>query len=499
MQSPVSSHVGLLRAGALCALTLLAAAILGYHPFAEDGGIYFTALLQLLHPELFPHAHDFAWAHLHHSAYLALLSAFTTLVPLSVEWLLFFIHIGSIAATLGAVYAISSALRDTQRGSILTVAVVAIALSLPVAGTALYIADPYVTARAFSTPMLLGAYALVLRRRMAAAGLLAVATIALHPLMGLWGTLLLIAVGCAEARRSRRALFLFCAIVFLSCGLIRLFSPSETGLALTLARSRAYWYLARWEWFEWIGLVAPPVLLWWLDLRHPDREMTSTRALATGVVVIFALAATVSLLLVHPSSPHVLLARMQPLRMLQFAYLGFFVLLGEQLTEWANRRWRILIVWTALSMASLALFVAQRATYPASAHIEFPSRALRNPWSQAFIWIRSNTAPDAIIALDAHYITAPGADAQNARAITQRSTLPDYSKDGGVASVETSLAEFWQRGERAQEGLEEADDAQRLQRLSPFGATWIVLRSQSATGFDCPYKNGGVKVCRLRN
>ena len=72
---------------------------------------------------------------------------------------------------------------------------------------------------------------------------------------------------------------------------------------------------------------------------------------------------------------------------------------------------------------------------------------------QAFLWIRGNTPKDALFALDADYINAPGEDAQSFRAIAERSALPDYSKDGGEASIAPDLTAAWSIGQAAQRGL----------------------------------------------
>ena len=122
----------------------------------------------------------------------------------------------------------------------------------------------------------------------------------------------------------------------------------------------------------------------------------------------------------------------------------------------------------------------------------------KNSWVQAFEWIRANTPTDALFAMDADYIHAPGEDAQNFRAIAERSVLPDASKDGGEASIAPDLAKAWAQGVRAQDGLSAASDAERVARLRPLGVTWVVLDAGAQTQFECPYANASVRVCRLQ-
>jgi hypothetical protein len=103
-----------------------------------------------------------------------------------------------------------------------------------------------------------------------------------------------------------------------------------------------------------------------------------------------------------------------------------------------------------------------------------------------------------LFALDADYINAEGEDAQCFRAIAERSALADYSKDGGEASIAPDLTAEWVREQAAQQGLSPVSDAERMARLRPLGVGWVVLRADAVTGFECPYQNAAVKVCRVR-
>jgi hypothetical protein len=116
---------------------------------------------------------------------------------------------------------------------------------------------------------------------------------------------------------------------------------------------------------------------------------------------------------------------------------------------------------------------------------------------RAFLWCRDNTPVDALFALDAHYITTSGEDAQTFRATAQRSVLPDFSKDGGEASITPRLADEWVAGFTAQLNLSSLNGRELRSRLAPFGVTWLVLRSTSPAALECPYDNGQLKVCKL--
>ena len=149
-------------------------------------------------------------------------------------------------------------------------------------------------------------------------------------------------------------------------------------------------------------------------------------------------------------------------------------------------------------MAGGALLVAERRTYPASAHVEVPWEAPVNGWEQGFVWARDHTPKEALFALDARYITrGKGEDAQGFRAVAERDALADYSKDGGEAAVSPRLTAAWVQGQAAQTGLEQENDTAREAELRPLGVTWVVLEADSITGWTCPYTNDQVKVCRL--
>jgi hypothetical protein len=180
------------------------------------------------------------------------------------------------------------------------------------------------------------------------------------------------------------------------------------------------------------------------------------------------------------------------------AYLGRLHCLSNaspQGRNQGNRRGRAI---AALCLfLCLIMFAGQRLTYPASNHVEWPGQMPRNRWQQAFLWIRANTPQDAVFALDNDYMESPGEDAQGFRATAQRSAIADWYKDGGIAANFPQAALPWWQGSQATGKLNRATDQQRLARLAPLGATWMVLPAQALTSFACPYTNAQVRVCRL--
>jgi hypothetical protein len=155
-------------------------------------------------------------------------------------------------------------------------------------------------------------------------------------------------------------------------------------------------------------------------------------------------------------------------------------------------RWAL----TFLVLGALMFFVQVR-TFPHSSHLELPGRSPANEWEQGFVWIKNNTAPDATFALDAHYIEVAGEDAQSFRAVAERSAVPDYTKDGGIAAVDPALTPAWRTGEAIDVGLANLPDSERKEKLVRANVQWVVLPPSSETTFSCPYENRAMKVCRV--
>ncbi len=54
------------------ALTVLAVAVHGYHPYAEDGGVYLPEIKRLLRPERYPQGAEYVVGHLRFSIFILL-------------------------------------------------------------------------------------------------------------------------------------------------------------------------------------------------------------------------------------------------------------------------------------------------------------------------------------------------------------------------------------------------------------------------------------------
>ena len=493
------------------ALTPLAVIIGGYHPYSEDGGLYLAGIKQSVDPSLFQHGTEFVAGHLPFSLFIPAMTTVLRVTRLPLPWVLLAAHLVACWLTLCAASMLASRCFTAPAARAGAVGLLALWLTLPIAGTSLMLMDPNLTARSFSTPCALFALAGTLQlslsespgaRRCGLALCLfsLLAACAMHMLMGIYAIEAVLLLLCTLAPRPAGRLSrtgLLSGLAIAAAAAIQLIAPPESSSYVSSALTRSYWFLGSWTWYEQFGLIAPLLVSFSLTglRRFTDRRNAfaslARMCLAGGLTSI-----TSALLFARPSLASHLLARLQPLRIFQLIYivmiLGLGAFLGRRLLKRSALRW----ISATLLLGGIMLY-AQRQIYPASLHLELPGLPPANSWVQAFLWISRSTPRNALFAIDANYIGIPGEDAQTFRAIAERSVLPDYAKDGGEAAISPALSAAWIRGVAAQTSLGTQTDAQRLHLLVPLGVTWIVLQRFNPTRLDCPYTNPAVKVCRL--
>jgi len=508
------------------ALTLFAVAVDGYHPYAEDGGIYIAGVERLLDPSLYPHSTAFVLEPMRHSLFAPTVAGAVHLTHLPLPVVLLALYLASIWVTLFAAWMLASRCWATRSARVGAVVLLACWLALPIAGTALLFMDPYATARSFSTPAMVLALAGVLEMTAGRAPfnwqernnrrglLLCIASLALaaamHPLMAayaLGATLMLLAARSPTRTKRLYATAALASTALALAACLQAIAKPEPTDYVRVAMTRTYWFPAQWHWYELAGLAAPlaVLLLFSRNKPFPPTHANSLQtddapqALARMAIAIGATSCVIALLYARSTAATHWIARLQPLRAFQIVYLVMILILGAQFGERLLRRsvWR----WTAtMLLLGGTMFCAERTAFPNSNHLELPGIAPHNQWVQAFLWIRANTPKDALFALDADYINSPGEDAQCFRALAQRSTLADYSKDGGEASIAPELTAEWVSAQAAQNYLSapSTTDAERMSALRPLGVSWVVLQAEASARFDCPYSNSSVKVCKLR-
>lgn len=482
----------------LAALVPAVFLIHGYHPFADDASIYVAGIRKLLDPRLFQPDAPFVVSNTKLSVFAHMLAEFVRVTHLRLSIVLLTTHLVSIYLFLVGCWLVGSGVFRKTAERWFAVAFAAACFTMPAAGTALALMDPYVTSRSFSTPIALFAIAAVLSRRWTLTAMLVLLMGVMHPLMVVYTAALVLLYVLVDTGRVRSAALLGVGGVALT-GIIAIITRhapvSHAYLESMQNRDRAYIFPATWKWYEDFGLVAPLALMA-LAMYHAERGGRAWKLCLT-CILLGASSIVAAFLFVHSTGPY-FLVRLQILRSFQILYLVGVVLLGGWLGKvlWYQKKTRWLL-FVMLAAASGGLYAAQWAAFPNSAHVEWPGLKPQNQWVQAYLWIRKNTPTDAVFAADPDLELHVGEDMQGFRAITERSLLADNKDQGVAAVVNPSIAGVWARQRDAQIGIDKMSDQEREEKLKPLGVTWMLLSASAKTSFPCPYENAVAKVCML--
>jgi hypothetical protein len=487
------------RAVVLFLLTLLTIAVQGYHYGVDDAAIYLPAVERFVTPGLFPYGADFFLSHSRVSFFSDAVGGMVRWLHVPLPWAVLVFHVLGIYLLLLAgdwLARLCFTRTRAQWASILTLASV---LTVPVAGTALPIMDPYLTARSLSTPLTLLALTAILASRPIPAAVLLGITALLHPQMAAYGVALVVLLSLPRFAASRRQLHAEEALAS-SLGLFqRLPDGFHLGAAQEPYRetlySRTFFFAWAWTWYEWAGALLPLVILFAIT-RIRLSAVTPIAVRLCRALLLLGLVSVAAFLLFSSSPNFDDFARLQPMRSFQLIYIVMFLLLGGLAGEYLLREktWRWLLLFVPIS---IGMYAVDRNLYPQSRHLELPSDTAINPWLQAFQWVRDNTPQDAVFALPPRYLLIPGEDLHGFRAIAERSMIADWVKDSGVASVFPQMAPEWKREQQLTSGWDHytAPDFLALAARSP--VTWVMVQPRQAGGLECPFQNGAASVCRL--
>ena len=125
-----------------------------------------------------------------------------------------------------------------------------------------------------------------------------------------------------------------------------IFEPTSPAWRVA-ANTRDYYFLGRWEWYDWLGVFAPFAILWWFRRIGQNNRATvmvhvTSRLIAFG---IFQLIVAVALML--PQSLE-RIRPLQPMRYLHLFYLIFIIvsggLLGQKFLRNHWLRWVVVFV-----------------------------------------------------------------------------------------------------------------------------------------------------------
>lgn len=500
----ISSRTGspfrtLLCLGILAACSLL---VHGYHPGAEDDAIYLAAVKKHLDPSLYPFHSGFFTQQTRFTLWDEFTAFCVRLSHLPVQWVILVLYLLSIFGVLAGCLAMSRRCFSEREAHWASVMTIFSLLTLPVAGTALQIADFHLHPRSPATALILMALAQSLDRRFVQAAILLALALAVHPLMAAFGavlTALLAWKGRGEGSPAVQA------------GSLAAIPPDapDTPLWEVVRRTRRHHYVLQWTWYEWVGIVAPIGLLVVFSAFRPPGVLSSFAHLSRRTA-LFGTLFTLSALVLNFNGGLGRLGPLQPMRSLHLVYVVLFVLGGGLMGKAVLQRkaWRWFLFFLPLC---LVMFLSQRSVFGGGDHVVFPWTSPSNPWVQAFEWVRLNTPPDAVFALNPRYMKLPGQDFHGFRALAERSALADAVKDPGVVaesfvaeSIRTqdaapipALAVEWRRQTAALENWDTFEREDFLLLKEGFGVSWVVLEGGDPKGLDCRYRNAAVSVCRI--
>ncbi|MGA9303883.1 MAG: hypothetical protein WBW31_00630, partial [Candidatus Sulfotelmatobacter sp.] len=328
-------------------LLLTAGALLvhGYHPYAEDAEIYLPGVEKILHPELFPAGQEFFASHASLTFFPNLIAFSLRLTHLPMETGLFLWHVASIFLLLLACWELSGLLFSTARARWTGVCLVAALLTIPVAGTALYIMDQYLNPRNLAAFAVVFAVARILEKKYVRAALWLGFATSVHPLMAAFAFSFCFLLVVAEKFEKRMAApYPLNALAGLLPFGISLDPPTSSAYHAAAMRHEFH-YIQLWRWYEQLGILAPVVLFWWFSRVARERQWHRLE-LVCRALIVYDLVYFFAALVVDLPARFEGLARLQPLRSLHLLYMLMFLIMGGLLGEFVlkNRVWR----WLAL-------------------------------------------------------------------------------------------------------------------------------------------------------
>jgi hypothetical protein len=473
----------------LLAISLLALAVHGYHYGIEDEAIYLPAVKQRLSATLYPFDSAFFQAQSQLMLFDRLIAALCRLTHLRVDWAFFLLYCLTTFLFVLALRRLGERFFPDEPSRWAAVLLPAALLTMPVAGSAVFIMDQHMHPRNLATVALLFALAAVLDKRWVAAGVLVVAAAAIHPLVTLYGASLL----CMFAWRRTVPLHFLALAVFLAFAWF-LLPPPPAGWWHAV---EAYIFISEWAWYKWLGILGPLACLLgcaqWASRSGLPLVVTSARRLVWYGLFYFSVTAAFTFI---PRFAQ--LTPSQPMRALQLPYLFLFLFAAGLIWRTFPRQ-RILACVLYAGLCG-GMFYAQRQEFPASPHVEWPGKAPVNPWLRAFDWIRRNTPVEAYFVLHPRYLERPGEDFHGFRGLAERSALADMIKDRSVATVRPALADDWWRQAEAQLNWSNFGVSDLRALKQRFGVDWVLLERGAPPlpgSLVCPYQDGRLLVCRI--
>lgn len=478
----------------ILAFSILAVIVMGYHPGIEDDGVYLSAVKGDLNPALYPHDAEFFRVQLQATMFDKWVAGFIQVTHIPVSITEFLWQFATIILMMVGCWGIARSLFADKLVQWGGVAMVAAMLTLPVAGTALYLADQHLHPRNLSTALILIAVSRIMSGKQWQAVPLLLLSVVLHPIMAVLGISFCVFLTVATLEPVHVWLRSLRDSLAAAVPLGWIFE-SPTPVWRKALETRSYFFLYRWTWYEWLGAIAPLFLFWllWRIAEKRGETQLSRFALAVFAYGVFQ---QVAAMVILGSPGLVRMTPMQPMRYLHLIYFFMALVAGCLLSRSVlkSSTWR----WIAyLLVINVGMFATQRAMFASSPHLELPGVHANNPWLQAFRWIRKNTPTDAYFAMDPNYLAAPGEDYHSFRALAERSQLADAIKDTAVVTQVPELGPAWERQVAAQAGWSRFKLADFERLKSEFGVNWALVSYPQPPGLECRWHNSALSVCQI--
>jgi hypothetical protein len=477
--------------------------VMGYHPGLEDDGVYLSAVKSRLQPSLYPHDSEFFRLQMQATVFDQWMAGFVRITRIRVEWADLIWQFLSLYVILWAAHKIAQKLIAERHAQWAGVALLAAMFTLPVAGTAINVADPHLHPRNMATAIILFAVDRILQRRSWQAVALLLLAIVLHPIMAVFGVsfCIFLQLALCDSIYRRRPIHSWhkqhsSSSLAASIPLGWIFEPPNPAWRRALA-TRTYYFLYQWTWYEWLGAIAPLALfalLWRYAFRRGE-DLLARFAFALLLYGIFQ--QSIAMVALAPAV-FIRITPLQPMRYLQLVYIFMALiagcLLGRHLFGRSAWRWAVFLI-----AVNGGMFAGQRAMFGGTEHLELPGLQSSNRWLQAFAWIRGNTPRDAYFALDPNYLAAPGEDYHSFRALAERSQLADAIKDAAVVTQVPRLGSDWVAQVDAQSGWSRFNLSDFKRLKAQFDVGWVVVSYPPPEGLTCRWHNDSVAVCRIPN
>ncbi|MGH9815275.1 MAG: hypothetical protein ACRD6I_04275, partial [Candidatus Acidiferrales bacterium] len=266
-------------------LTFAAVLLHGYHLGVQDQAIYLPAIKKQLEPALYPHDAEFF---LSQTRWMLFDEAVARAARISgsLEWVLLGGQLVTVFLVLLGCLRLARMCFAEPEAQWAAVCTVAAMLALPATGTLIPLVDNYFHPRGLATAAILLVWPIALLGQGWWIAGVALA-FPFHPMMALVGGFHLLVQWWKP--RGKSALLAMIPLLALMPQL-----ATESGAWRAVLESRRHFFLLRWTWYEWVGVIVPLAFLWWTRQRSksaaPRRAQVAARLLvATGAGVAVAL------------------------------------------------------------------------------------------------------------------------------------------------------------------------------------------------------------------